>query len=175
MALVVKNPPANAGDSRLLFSPWVRKILWRRKWLPTPLFLPRKFHGQRSLVDYSSRGHKGLDTTEWLTLSLFFFFPIYCLIGSFSFLQIVAIDWLEISCLSLPVSSWENIWMPPDLWPLFCLLISQVTDNESAIIFLITLSTLGNKLCLRLEKWTHFKWWGLESKTLSMSVDSAPW
>ena len=115
----------------------------------------------------------------WIRLSdwhfHFFFFPIYCLIGSFSFLQIVAIDWLEISCLSLPVSSWENIWMPPDLWPLFCLLISQVTDNESAIIFLITLSTLGNKLCLRLEKWTHFKWWGLESKTLSMSVDSAPW
>ena len=85
---------------RLAFDPWVRKIPWRRKWLPTPLFLPRKFHGQRSLVDYSSWGHKELDTTEWLTLSLFFF-SIHCLIGSFSFLQIVAIDWLEISCLSL--------------------------------------------------------------------------
>ena len=27
------------------FSHWVRKILWRRKWLPTPIFLPGEFHG----------------------------------------------------------------------------------------------------------------------------------
>ena len=32
---------------------WVRKILWRRAWQPTLLFLPEKPHGQRSLVDYS--------------------------------------------------------------------------------------------------------------------------
>ena len=32
------------------FNPWVRKIPWGRKWLPTPVFLLRKFHGQRSLV-----------------------------------------------------------------------------------------------------------------------------
>ena len=31
------------------FKPWVRKILWRRKWQPNPVFLPRKLHGQRSL------------------------------------------------------------------------------------------------------------------------------
>ena len=30
------------------FNPWVRKILWRRKWQPTPVFLPGEFHGQRS-------------------------------------------------------------------------------------------------------------------------------
>ena len=35
------------------FNPWVRKIPWRRKWQPTPVFLPGKFHGQRSLVFYS--------------------------------------------------------------------------------------------------------------------------
>ena len=35
------------------FSPWVRKILWRRAWQPTPEFLPRESHGQRSLVGYS--------------------------------------------------------------------------------------------------------------------------
>ena len=68
---------------RLMFDPWVGKIPWRRKWLPTPVFLPRKFHGQRSLVDYSSRGHKELDMTEWLILSLFF--SIRCLIWSFFF------------------------------------------------------------------------------------------
>ena len=32
------------------FHPWVRKTLWRRKWHPTPVFLPGKLHGQRSLV-----------------------------------------------------------------------------------------------------------------------------
>ena len=47
---------------------------WRRKWLPTPVFLPGEFHEQRSLVGrYSSWGCKEFDRTEWLTLSLFFF------------------------------------------------------------------------------------------------------
>ena len=34
------------------FDPWVGKIPWRRKWQPTPVFLPEKSHGQRSLVGY---------------------------------------------------------------------------------------------------------------------------
>jgi len=34
-------------------SPWVRKIPWRRKWQHTPVFLPGKFHRQRSLAGYS--------------------------------------------------------------------------------------------------------------------------
>ena len=37
---------------RLRFDPWVRKIPWRRKWQPTPVFLPGESHGQRSLVGY---------------------------------------------------------------------------------------------------------------------------
>ena len=44
----------------------MRKIPWRRKWQPTPVFLPGESHGQRSLVGYSPRGHKELDTTERL-------------------------------------------------------------------------------------------------------------
>ena len=43
--LVVKNSPANAGDKRPRFDPWVRKIPCRRKWQPTPVFLPGKSHG----------------------------------------------------------------------------------------------------------------------------------
>ena len=35
------------------FDPWVGKIPWNRKWQPTPVFLPVKFHGQRSLRGYS--------------------------------------------------------------------------------------------------------------------------
>ena len=51
------------------FDPWVRKIPWRKEWLPTPEFLPRESRGQRSLVGYSSRGCMGSDVTEQLTLS----------------------------------------------------------------------------------------------------------
>ena len=46
------------------FDPWVRKIPWSRKWQPTPVFLPRDFHGQRSLVGYGPWGRKELGMTE---------------------------------------------------------------------------------------------------------------
>ena len=49
------------------FDPWVRKILWKRAWLTTPVFLPGEFHGQRSLAGYSPWDHKEVDTTEQLT------------------------------------------------------------------------------------------------------------
>ena len=63
------------------FDPQIGKIPWRREWQPTPVFLPREFHGQRrewqptpvflprefhgqrSLVGYSPWGHKESDTT----------------------------------------------------------------------------------------------------------------
>ena len=58
---VVKNPMQETQEM------WVqslgRKIPWRGEWQPTPVFLPGKFHGQRSLVDYSAWGHKESDTT----------------------------------------------------------------------------------------------------------------
>ena len=44
---------------------WVRSLgqedPWRRKWQPTPVLLPGKSHGRRSLVGWSSWGHKELD------------------------------------------------------------------------------------------------------------------
>ena len=58
LAPVVKNPPANAGDTRhVSFIP--PEIPWRRAWQHTTVFLPGKFHGQRTL-----EGHKESDTTE---------------------------------------------------------------------------------------------------------------
>ena len=42
-----------ACQCRRQFNPWVRKIPWRRKWPPAPVFLPGEFQGQRSLVGYS--------------------------------------------------------------------------------------------------------------------------
>ena len=67
VALVVKNPPANAGDKRCGFDPWVGKIPWWRVWQPSPVFLPGESRGQRSQVGYSPWGHKELDTTERLS------------------------------------------------------------------------------------------------------------
>ena len=44
----------------------VGKMLWRKEWLPIPLFLPGKSHGQRNLVAHSCVAAE-LDMTEWLT------------------------------------------------------------------------------------------------------------
>ena len=44
--LVVKNLPANAGDKRCGFIPWVGKIPWRRTWPPSSVFLPGESHGR---------------------------------------------------------------------------------------------------------------------------------
>ena len=52
------------GLKRHWFNPWVGKIPWRRKYKPTPVFLPGESHGQRSLVGYTLQGCKELDTTE---------------------------------------------------------------------------------------------------------------
>ena len=48
---------------------WVRKIPWRRKWQPTPVFFPEKCRGQSSLVGYSPQGCKELRVTERLSTS----------------------------------------------------------------------------------------------------------
>ena len=69
---MVKNMPANAGDVRDSFNPWVGKTPWRRAWQPTPVFLPEESHGQRRQVGYSPWGRKESDTTEGLTLSLLY-------------------------------------------------------------------------------------------------------
>ena len=50
------------------FNPWDGKIPWRRKWQPTPVFLPGEFCGQRSLAGYSPWGGKKSDATERLGL-----------------------------------------------------------------------------------------------------------
>ena len=62
---VGKESACNAGDAgKCGFNPQVGKIPWRRAWQPTPLFLPRESHGQRSLMGCSPQGRKESDTTE---------------------------------------------------------------------------------------------------------------
>ena len=60
---VIRNLPANAGRS-CKFDPWFGNTPWRRKQHSTPVRLSGKFHGQRSLVGYSTWGRKELDMTE---------------------------------------------------------------------------------------------------------------
>ena len=54
------------SHKRCMFHSWVRKISWRRKWQPTPVFLRGKSHGRWNLVGYSPWSPKELDTTERL-------------------------------------------------------------------------------------------------------------
>ena len=49
---------------RCEFDTWMGKSHWKREWQHTPVFLPGKFHGERSLAGYSSEGHKEL---TWLS------------------------------------------------------------------------------------------------------------
>ena len=70
MSQAIENLPA-MQEIKPGFDAWVGKIPWRREWLPTPVFLPGKFLGQRSLVGYSPWGRKESDTIEQLTLSQF--------------------------------------------------------------------------------------------------------
>ena len=52
---------------RYRFNSWAGKMPWRRKWQPTPVFLPGQSHGQRSLVGYSPWGRKDSDTSVQLS------------------------------------------------------------------------------------------------------------
>ena len=61
---MVNNLPAVLETKKTTFDPWVRMIPWRKKWQPTPVFLPGKSHGQRNLIDYSPKGHKESDMIE---------------------------------------------------------------------------------------------------------------
>ena len=66
MAQLVKNLLAIRKTQEMQVDPWVRKIPWRRAWLSTPVLLPGKFHGQRSLTGCRPWGHKEWDMTEQL-------------------------------------------------------------------------------------------------------------
>ena len=66
VAQTINNPSAR---QETLVQSLVKKIPWRKKWQPTPAFLPGESHGQKSLAGYGPRGRKELDTTERLTPS----------------------------------------------------------------------------------------------------------
>ena len=68
MATSGKEPACQCKrHKRLRVDPWVRRILWRRAWQPSPVLLPRESHGQRSLAGYRLCSCKESDTTEQLS------------------------------------------------------------------------------------------------------------
>ena len=64
---VAKNLPANAEMQEMQVWSLVGKIPCMRKWQPSPVLLPGKSHGQRSLLGYTSMGLQELDTTKLRT------------------------------------------------------------------------------------------------------------
>ena len=83
----------------------VRSLGWEdpleKKWQPTPVFLPEKFHGQKSLAGYSPRGCNELDITEQLSthahnrikcdysLKFIHFTPMVCTLDKFLHMCII--------------------------------------------------------------------------------------
>ena len=79
-----KESACNAGyaETRQGFDPWIGKIPWSRRWQSAPIFLPGKFHEERSLTGYSPWSSKETDTAEHacsscgLGASFSYFFPL---------------------------------------------------------------------------------------------------
>ena len=63
LPLLISSEEPTCQCRRHGFDPWVRKVLWRRKWQPTLIFLPGESHGQRSRAGYRTWSCKELDTT----------------------------------------------------------------------------------------------------------------
>ena len=93
---MVKNPPASAG--RCGFNPWIGKSLWRRKWQPTPVFLPGKSQG--SLAGYSPWGHKRVGH-NLVTCSV--------LVQSLSCVQLSATPWTAACQASLSFTTSQSL------------------------------------------------------------------
>ena len=109
---------------RCRFNPWVGKILWSRKWHPTPVFLPEKFHGQRSLAGLTVHGVARVGhhlatkppTTTAQTRSFppLFLWSVFLLISLGFYLPFFIFTSF---CLSgLQFSFWKKLWIIfPDL------------------------------------------------------------
>ena len=85
------------------FDPWVRMIRWRRKWQPTPVFLPRKFHGQRSRASYSPWSHRVRHDWALITSLL----PFWVVVGGIALWFWFAFPWWKQSY----GFSGSHVWM----------------------------------------------------------------
>ena len=85
---MVKNTPAGEKTQEMCVQSPGQEDPLEMKWLSTPVFLPGKFQGQRSLADYSPWGHKELGKTERLSTatiaSSFYIFTAHTIISRYS-------------------------------------------------------------------------------------------
>ena len=123
MAQAVKKPLQCSRHGRYQFhpwfnpwghpwvGPWVRKMPWRRKWQPTPLFLPGESHEQRSLVVYGVANSWTRLNTWWIDYIEFCKRTCPSAIGYISQhpLQLDVTVWFNYVCAKLlqPYSVWE--------------------------------------------------------------------
>ena len=105
----------------------VYRLLWRRQWHPTPVLLPGKSHGQRSLVGCSPWGRYKSDTTERLP----FHFSLSC-IGEGNG------NPLQCSCLENPKdggASWAAVYRVTQSWTRLTRLSSSSSSSIQAMVF----------------------------------------
>ena len=107
-------------DSRRGFNPWVRKMPWRNKWQPTPVFLPGKSHGQRSLVGYSPWGWKRV-RHDWASEYIYYVYTLSSLsIYSSVYIYIQLTDfWTVTWSIYLWIFQNKVLWLKKLLWIIF--------------------------------------------------------
>ena len=84
---------------------------WRRKWQPTPVFLPRKSHGQRSLVGCCPRGRRESDMTEAASHTTLSYLPSHMLGCSFLCLECNLCSCQPVkNLLFFKIPFWQNVF-----------------------------------------------------------------
>ena len=126
-------------------------VTWRRKWHPTPVLLPGKSHGRRSLVDDSPWGREELDTTE----RLYFCFSLSC-IGEGNG------NPLQRSCLENPRDGgawWAAVYGVAQSWTR----LKWLSSSGSTLLLLMLLNTCFEHLPL--VCWKMFRWYEMAKKS----------
>ena len=90
---------------------------WKRRWHPTPVFLPGKSHGWRDLVNYNLWGCKESDTTEWLHFHFFTASSTVFLSSANSFTWFTAFETAWYLSAGLSIS---NLTAPPLFYGFLC-------------------------------------------------------
>ena len=145
---------------------WVGKIPWRRKWQPTPVFLPRKSQGQRSLVGYSPWGHKESGTADSTDISPDYRNTKNCLEQTprprvLCSLRMRNQDWI----FQLNLPNLNNVFHYPSLTTegKMSFPISQRLTHRHPASAISLPSTAWSPSFLLWEK-THGVWWGARSR-----------
>ena len=110
----VSSKESNCQVRRRRFDPYVWKISWRRRWQPTPVFLPGKSHGHKSLAGYNPWGHRVRPSL--VTKQQLFLYILFQILFRYRFLQDIKFNSLTITFLyfvffSFPIQrSLLRIW-----------------------------------------------------------------